>query len=408
MTVDLTDEEDVDWFEGLRDEEDENEDLDDDEDSVDNEDEEDNEEKQEIVDSGSGQEDSHDVQIEGYPELPPDNARPELVELLKAISEDDEFDPLEQPVLFELLQDSAPAYKMPKSAVNYTEDDAGEQVCANCEYAYRGMDGRMICSQVRGEIKGEAWCNLFELETRDGKSNTESQSQSESTDGSQSVDKVDSHDSRYVATSSEKVRQTARMIPPTAFTRLSKAFREQVWPDELSKSRSWAGNEDVDKELQEWIDSVVRLRDPVYDEYTDIPMAAGLTVEKEITDSLTQHQGWSIDSIDRRLRREFDHLEPRSRERIVRTETAAVLNMAKRTMIEARGDNPDVKWVGPDDRSTTGFCEELSNKTEDGMPYNKFLQLYEELVGKYDNTSLERADELIAHIGCRHTVEMVE
>jgi hypothetical protein len=122
--------------------------------------------KQEAVDSGSSVVDRDEVEIEGYPNLPPEDARPELVELLKAIDEDEDFDPLEMPVLFELLQDSAPSYKMPKYAVDYAEDDAGEQVCANCEYAYRGMDGRMICSQVRGEIKGEAWCNLFELETR--------------------------------------------------------------------------------------------------------------------------------------------------------------------------------------------------------------------------------------------------
>jgi hypothetical protein len=264
---------------------------------------------------------------------------------------------------------------------------------------------------MRVSLQNEEDVDWFEeLRTLDTEDNNqeEQESESEPSDGSEDVDKRESLDSRYVPTFSDEVRQTARMIPFRAFGRLSKAFREQVWPDELSKTKSWTGDQDVDKELQEWVGSVVDLRDPVYDSYSDIPMMAGLTVEKEITSSLTQHQGWSIDSIDRRLRKEFDHLEPRQRERIVRTETAAVLNMAKRTMIEARGDDPDVRWVGPEDGSTTDFCKELTERTEDGAPYSEFLEVYRDVADSYEKVSLDRLDELVPHINCRHTIEMVE
>jgi len=74
----------------------------------------------------------------------------------------------EKPLLYHLLGDSTPPYKMRKEAVDYTDDvktakDAkdGER-CGTCAYWYKRMaTGQNICSIMSGEIKTEGWCNRW-------------------------------------------------------------------------------------------------------------------------------------------------------------------------------------------------------------------------------------------------------
>jgi hypothetical protein len=69
------------------------------------------------------------------------------------------------PLLYWLLGDGTPSYKMSKPDSDYAEEPKGEQKCGNCEYAYQEVvTGKLICSKVRGEIKLEHWCRLWEGE----------------------------------------------------------------------------------------------------------------------------------------------------------------------------------------------------------------------------------------------------
>ena len=205
-----------------------------------------------------------------------------------------------------------------------------------------------------------------------------------------------------------KVQQQGEQLSPECFECLSRAFREQVWPDELQKSPSWASNDDVDEETAQWVSSIMELEDPMWDEYENVPMAAGLTVKQEIKESLTQPQGWSLDSIANRLGDDFPHMEEHQRNRIARQEVAGVLNRSKIASLLARPDDPLVRWVGPDDGDTTELCKSLVEETSDGVPISEMLSLLKDHAKQHDGGTPERAEQGLVHWLCRHTVELVD
>ena len=67
------------------------------------------------------------------------------------------------PLLYWLLGQGTPAFKMTKADTAYTDESVvpGE-TCANCEFAYRKVhNGRYICSQIAGPILPPGWCNRW-------------------------------------------------------------------------------------------------------------------------------------------------------------------------------------------------------------------------------------------------------
>jgi len=149
------------------------------------------------------------------------------------------------------------------------------------------------------------------------------------------------------------------------------------------------------------------MKDPMWDEYDGVPMAAGMTVKQEIRDSLTQPQGWSLDSIVDRLDDEFPNLEEFNKRRIARQEVAGVLNGAKITALLAQPSDPKVKWVGPDDADTTELCEEVKSEVGDGVPVSELIELLEEKANNFEGGTPRRAEDGLPHYLCRHTVEVV-
>lgn len=68
-----------------------------------------------------------------------------------------------QPVLYWLLGEGTPAFKMAQEDAAYQETSKGKQKCANCEFAYKKVvRDQFICSQIRDDIKPGAWCRLWE------------------------------------------------------------------------------------------------------------------------------------------------------------------------------------------------------------------------------------------------------
>lgn len=67
------------------------------------------------------------------------------------------------PLLYWLLGDSTPAYKMSKEDSAYqSPTPVVGQTCGNCRFAYRNVVGKFfICSQIDGRIAPEAWCRLW-------------------------------------------------------------------------------------------------------------------------------------------------------------------------------------------------------------------------------------------------------
>lgn len=209
----------------------------------------------------------------------------------------------------------------------------------------------------------------------------------------------------------EEMHRRTRDKPEECFRCLEEAFREQVFPEGMTKAPSWTSDDDVTVSTQEWIDSVIQLEDPIWDAYADIPQAQAITIKMEIRESLTQHQGWSLDSIDRRLRNKFPYLSKNRRQIIARQETAAVINRAKRVELEARPDGEDeiVRWVGPDDFATTDLCTSVKDEIPDeGITFAQLKAVLEAAAEEYPEGTPQRVDQLLPHWQCRHTVEIVD
>jgi len=67
------------------------------------------------------------------------------------------------PLLYWLLGDSTPAYKMTKEESEYTDESEREdQQCGNCKFAYKKLvNGKLICSQISGRIQENGYCRFW-------------------------------------------------------------------------------------------------------------------------------------------------------------------------------------------------------------------------------------------------------
>jgi len=193
---------------------------------------------------------------------------------------------------------------------------------------------------------------------------------------------------------------------------LFQSYREQIWEEKFGKQQ-WADSDDVPEFVQRWISEVVELTDPLWaGGFNDIPRMAALTVHKEITDSLTQPQGWSVNSIVGRIVDEFEWLEADDARNIVRSEVAAVLNKAREVAYRARPDEVMVDWSGPSDSHTTVICEtvkERINAEGGSVPIEELKEILRDVSSEYREKggTPERVEEYIPHYQCRHTLVQV-
>jgi len=73
------------------------------------------------------------------------------------------------PLLYWLLGDGTPPFKMSKAASQYGPSQVEGQRCANCRFAYQKVaTGEVICSQVTGYIQLPLWCKLWRGVTASG------------------------------------------------------------------------------------------------------------------------------------------------------------------------------------------------------------------------------------------------
>lgn len=84
----------------------------------------------------------------------------EAVQQFRGLPESEREDDV---LLYWLLGSGTPPYKMSQADADYTDEASGNQTCANCEYLYEEYtSGRLICSQIRGEVSADGWCRLWE------------------------------------------------------------------------------------------------------------------------------------------------------------------------------------------------------------------------------------------------------
>lgn len=192
---------------------------------------------------------------------------------------------------------------------------------------------------------------------------------------------------------------------------LFRAHREQIWIDDLSKAPTmWESDESVPKFVEQWVSETIELVNPVWDgQFDNVPITDRYKVKEIISDSLTQPQGWSTDSIAKRLEEEFFYLSEDQSQIIARQEVAAILNKARETAYKARPDSEEKEfdWIGPSDRKTTELCSEIKSEVDSSggsVPLNELKSIIKEKSQEHEYGTPERASEYVPHYQCRHTL----
>jgi hypothetical protein len=173
---------------------------------------------------------------------------------------------------------------------------------------------------------------------------------------------------------------------------------------------------------------------PVYDERDDIPanvqnrignaidkhdfsgvstMSTG-NVEAVFKQSMTQPQGWSINSIARNLRKKAEGMDMDTARTIARDQSARIVNKAREDAVAELSRELDDEvlhyWDGPQDESTTEMCEWLKKKTNpaydgDPVPMEELKRLQKEAVRKFSDEDpySEHITDHHLHVNERHT-----
>jgi len=159
-------------------------------------------------------------------------------------------------------------------------------------------------------------------------------------------------------------------------------------------------------------------RGAIFENFETVPGTLRETLEDVLRDSLTQPNGWSLDSIVDRLGDAFPGVDTDALETVARTETTSILNEAREVGYEDREDADRFRyyWNGPGDSRTTDLCEDLKIATgqKTGTPETDFSGMPGEATDLDTLVRLEREASNhhfpdlqfrrhVPHINCRHT-----
>lgn len=101
-----------------------------------------------------------------YPEAG-DKAQPEVRQAVERFRRLPMAEREDKPLLYWLLGEGTPAFKMSKADSAYQESPKNGQKCSNCEFAYKKVvRNQYICSQIAGDILPQAWCRLWKAPDR--------------------------------------------------------------------------------------------------------------------------------------------------------------------------------------------------------------------------------------------------
>ena len=197
------------------------------------------------------------------------------------------------------------------------------------------------------------------------------------------------------------------------------AHKTQIQPESVDdiEKRAWERDEDVPEYVLEGIRNAID-RGAIFENFETVPGTLRETLEDVLRDSLTQPNGWSLDSIVDRLADAFPGVDTDSLETVARTETTSILNRSREVGYENREDADEFRyyWNGPGDTRTTDLCEDLKIATgqASGTPETDFSEVpggpvdMSTLVRLEREASEEHFPDLqfrrhVPHINCRHT-----
>jgi len=171
----------------------------------------------------------------------------------------------------------------------------------------------------------------------------------------------------------------------------------------------YAQRDDVPPNVQNRIEAAIKTHDFSQATSIDTP-----TLKKVFRKSLTQPQGWSVDSITRNLIKATDSVDPTTARTTARTESTAILNEAReRAVRDLDNDIPtDVLhyWDGPDDGDTTEMCAWLKRQTNpayggDPVSMDELHSLQRDAIEKFGDGQPHAGSvrDHILHANERHT-----
>ena len=90
------------------------------------------------------------------------NAPDEVREAIENFHEESEDLKSTTPLLYYLLGDGTPPYKMSKTDSAYQDKPKQGRNCANCLFLYhQPLRSQNICSKIRGKVDPNAWCKFW-------------------------------------------------------------------------------------------------------------------------------------------------------------------------------------------------------------------------------------------------------
>ena len=121
---------------------------------------------------------------------------------------------------------------------------------------------------------------------------------------------------------------------------------------------------------------------------------------------LGREEGYARSMIADRVARELDMEEGRART-IVDTEVASIRNLARvRKFTDQAGGDVRFRWVDSVGQDDSPVCADVRSEIDDRGPVDldELRSIIREAASEYPSGTPERADDLVPHERCRHTV----
>lgn len=121
---------------------------------------------------------------------------------------------------------------------------------------------------------------------------------------------------------------------------------------------------------------------------------------------LAREEGYARTMIADRVARELDMDEDRART-IVDTEVASVRNLARvRKFVGQSGEDVRVRWVDSVGTDDSPVCAAVRDRIDEegAVTVDRLREILRAAASDHGSGTPERADDLVPHEGCRHTV----
>ena len=129
-------------------------------------------------------------------------------------------------------------------------------------------------------------------------------------------------------------------------------------------------------------------------------------VAEILSAELAREEGYARSMIADRVARELDLGEERART-IVDTEVASIRNLARvRTFTEQAGEEVQFRWVDSVGKDDSPVCADVRAEIDERGPVSlgELQSIIREVAADHPSGTPERADDLVPHEQCRHTV----